>query len=201
MASSTKLGIIGIVIGFVITFGVVLVINAQPPRNIVLELPGKVHLEMVKIKAGSFMMGSPEGELGRSNNEKQHCVTLTKDFWLGKYEVTQRQWEAVMGNNPSYFWFGGENRPVELVSWNDAMKFCEKLNKMGKAPAGYMFTLPTEAQWEYACRAGTKTSLNSDENMIIEGENNKLDFIILSFVLFVKGGQNKCWRGTIRKGW
>ena len=129
-------------------------------------------LEMVKIKAGSFTMGSPEGELGRFSNEKQHRVTLTKDYWLGKYEVTQEQWKAVMGNNPSYFQKGG-NYPVEQVTWEDAKRFCDKLNERyaGKLPRGYRFDLPTEAQWEYACRAGTTTALNSGKNLSDEEYN------------------------------
>ena len=125
-----------------------------------------VKLEMVKIKAGTFMMGSPENELGRlSNDETRHRVTLTKDYWLGKYEVTQAQYEAIMGNNPAYF--KGGKRPVEQVSWNDAKDFCRKLNERyaGKLPAGYKFDLPTEAQWEYACRAGTTTALNNGTNL------------------------------------
>ncbi|MBQ4329581.1 MAG: protein kinase, partial [Lentisphaeria bacterium] len=85
-----------------------------------------VVLEMVKIKAGTFMMGSPSGEQGRDSDEVQHRVTLTRDYWLGKFEVTQAQWQAVMGNNPSYF--KSDNRPVEQVSWNDAKEFCNKLN-------------------------------------------------------------------------
>ena len=130
-----------------------------------------VVLEMVKIKAGTFTMGSPEGEKGRDNDEKQHQVTLTKDYWLGKFEVTQAQWQAVMGNNPSNF--KGDNRPVEKVSWNDAKEFCSKLNEKyaGKLPAGYKFDLPTEAQWEYACRAGTTTALNNGTNLTDEKYN------------------------------
>ncbi|MBQ4329446.1 MAG: formylglycine-generating enzyme family protein, partial [Lentisphaeria bacterium] len=102
----------------------------------------------------------------------QHRVTLTRDYWLGKFEVTQAQWQAVMGNNPSYF--KSDDRPVEQVSWNDAKEFCNKLNTIyaGKLPAGYKFDLPTEAQWEYACRAGTATSLNIGEDMRILGTNN-----------------------------
>ena len=127
-----------------------------------------VSLEMVKIKAGTFTMGSPEGELGRSRDETQHQVTLTKDYWLGKFEVTQAQYEAIMGNNPSSY--KGSNRPVEEVSWKDAKEFCNKLNERyaGKLPAGYKFDLPTEAQWEYACRAGTTTALNNGKNLTSE---------------------------------
>jgi len=130
-----------------------------------------VVLEMVKIKAGTFMMGSPEGELGRSGDETQHQVTLTKDYWLGKFEVTQAQWQAVMSNNPSHF--KGDNRPVECVRWNEAKEFCDKLNEKcaGKLPAGYKFDLPTEAQWEYACRAGTTTALNNGKNLTDEKYN------------------------------
>jgi formylglycine-generating enzyme required for sulfatase activity len=80
-------------------------------------------------------------------------VTLTKPFWLGRTEVTQRQWENVMGNNPSFF--KGKDPPVEQVSWHDASDFCQKLNAMQSTPHGWHFALPTEAQWEYACRAGT----------------------------------------------
>ena len=107
-------------------------------------------LEMIWVKHGAFMMGD-KGE--------QYQVTLTKGFYLGKYEVTQAQWERVMGNNPSNF--KGADRPVEELSWNDAVEFCKKLTEMekkaGRVPQGMSYQLPTEAQWEYACRAGTST--------------------------------------------
>ena len=113
-------------------------------------------LDLVRIHAGSFLMGSPMTEVGRSSMEMQHRVTITKGFWMGKYLVTQEQWEAVMGRNPSCFQKGGDY-PVEQVSWEDAMEFCKKLNRCDAIPKfkGYHFDLPTEAQWEYACRAGT----------------------------------------------
>jgi formylglycine-generating enzyme required for sulfatase activity len=106
------------------------------------------------------MMGSSPGEKYRADDETQHEVTLTKGFYLGKHEVTQGQWEKVMGPNPSRFkWV---TFPVETVSWDDTMLFCQKLTQMEKAagrlPEGWTYTLPTEAQWEYACRAGTKTA-------------------------------------------
>jgi formylglycine-generating enzyme required for sulfatase activity len=84
---------------------------------------------------------------------------------LGKYLVTQAQWQAVMENNPSRY--QGNNLPVESVTWDDAKSFCDKLNERyaGKLPHGYRFDLPTEAQWEYACRAGTKTALNNGKNL------------------------------------
>ena len=131
--------------------------------NLTLMLSGNVPLKLVHIHAGSFMMGSPTSESGRIDNEIQHRVTLTKDFWLGETEVTQEQYRAVMGSNPSRFSKGGKY-PVEYVSWTDAMAFCERLTKAerdnGNLPDGYEYTLPTEAQWEYACRAGTTTPFN-----------------------------------------
>jgi formylglycine-generating enzyme required for sulfatase activity len=119
-----------------------------------------VSMDMLWCKPGTFMMGSPVGEKGRKEDETQHEVILTQGFWLGKYEVTQGQWEKVMGSNPSHY--KGETLPVEKVSWDDAMEFCKKLTQMeqaaGRLPAGHIYTLPTEAQWEYACRAGTTTA-------------------------------------------
>jgi formylglycine-generating enzyme required for sulfatase activity len=107
-------------------------------------------LEMIWVEPGTFMMGD-KGE--------QHQVTLTKGFHLGKHEVTQAQWKRVMGSDPSKF--KGADRPVEEVSWDDAVEFCEKLTEMekkaGRVPEGMAYQLPTEAQWEYACRAGTTT--------------------------------------------
>lgn len=106
-------------------------------------LLGGAEMEMIWCPPGSFMMGSPETEEGRFVDEIQHRVTLTKGFWLGKTPVTQRQWMSVMGNNPSYF--KGDDLPLENVSWDECQEFCRK--------AG--LALPTEAQWEYACRAGS----------------------------------------------
>ena len=96
--------------------------------------------EFVAIRPGTFMMG----------DTTQHQVTITKGFEMGKYEVTQAQWQALMGNNPSYF--KGDNLPVENVSWNDTQEFLKKLNARND---GYRYRLPTEAEWEYAARAGT----------------------------------------------
>ncbi|MDF0556853.1 formylglycine-generating enzyme family protein [Kamptonema sp. UHCC 0994] len=105
----------------------------------------------MSIPGGSFVMGSPDTEAGRDNDEgPQHNVTVAP-FFMGKYEVTQEQYEAVMGNNPSNF--KGAKRPVEQVSWDDAVAFCQKLSQK----TGKNYRLPSEAEWEYACRAGTKT--------------------------------------------
>ena len=114
-----------------------------------ITLPGGETMEMIYVAPGSFMMGSPESEEGRRSDEKQHRVTLTKGFWLGKYEVTQKQWKSVMGNNPSQF--KGDDLPVERVYWGDCQKFIRKVNAQLNCGA----RLPTEAEWEYACRAGT----------------------------------------------
>jgi formylglycine-generating enzyme required for sulfatase activity len=109
-----------------------------------------LNLTMIWVEPGTFTMGD-KGE--------QHQVTLTKGFHLGKHEVTQAQWERVMGSDPSEY--KGADRPVEQVSWNDAVEFCKKLTEMekkaGRVPEGMTYQLPTEAQWEYACRAGTTT--------------------------------------------
>jgi len=116
----------------------------------VYDLGNGVKVELVYIPAGEFMMGSPDGE-GDSDEHPRHKVVIAKPFYMGKYPVTQEQWEAVMGNNPSYF--KGKKFPVEQVSWNDAKEFCKKLSER----LGEKLDLPSEAMWEYTCRAGTTT--------------------------------------------
>jgi formylglycine-generating enzyme required for sulfatase activity len=109
------------------------------------------------IPAGTFTMGSPTSEPGRDSDEgPQHQVTLTKPFYCGKFEVTQGQWQAVMGRNPSYLKNAGLDAPVEQVSWDDCQAFLKKLCQMEGVPEG-TYRLLTEAEWEYACRAGTQT--------------------------------------------
>ncbi|MBO4511681.1 MAG: formylglycine-generating enzyme family protein, partial [Victivallales bacterium] len=129
--------------------------------NGMVTLPGGVKLELIKVEKGEFTMGSPTTEEGRGYNETQHRVHITRHFWLGKYEVTQEQYQAVMGRNPSHF-RKGDRYPVEGVNWDDAMEFCRKLNELerqaGRLPYGYEYTLPTEAQWEYAARGGNKSN-------------------------------------------
>lgn len=134
-------------------------VPASVPRNgecRKLMLPGGVKMEMIYVAPGSFMMGSPKSEAGHENDETQHRVTLTRGYWLGKYEVTQRQWECVMGDNPSRF--QSDNRPVENVSWNDCQRFIAKVDDLTRCQFGGEARLPTEAEWEYACRAGTTTA-------------------------------------------
>jgi len=107
-----------------------------------------------------FVMGSPVSELKRSTREVQHAVKITRGFWMGKYEITQEQWQYVMGANPSRT--RGAMRPVEMVAWSDCQKFVSQLNQLGIMG---VFRLPSEAEWEYACRAGTRTMLNSGRDV------------------------------------
>jgi formylglycine-generating enzyme required for sulfatase activity len=134
------------------------------------EITNSIGMKLVRIPAGTFTMGSPEGEVGRGKGEEQHAVEITKDFSLGAHEVTQRQYQRVMGKNPSYFRVGGggmdrvrdedtDDFPVESVSWHDAVAFCEKMSALpAERKAGRRYRLPTEAEWEYACRGGDPSS-------------------------------------------
>ena len=141
-------------------------LTSAPVEGASFSIP-KLNLDMLWCKPGTFLMGSPEGEEGRADDETQHNVTLTQGFYLGKHEMTQEQWEKVMGTSPSTS--PGPTLPVEQVSWDDAIKFCEKLTQMEKAagrlPEEWVYTLPTEAQWEYACRAGTTTAYSFGDTM------------------------------------
>jgi len=140
----------------------------QNENEITITLPGGVTMELVHIPAGTFMMGSPTSERGRDSDEDLHQVTLTHGYYIGKYEVTQAQWQAVMGSNPSYFSSCGGDCPVEQVSWNDICggttgSDCTSSSFIGKLNA-YLgttkFRLPTEAEWERAARAGTQTEFS-----------------------------------------
>jgi len=111
-------------------------------------------MTFVELPPGTFEMGSPAGESDREAGEVQHRVTLSRPTWMAIHEVTQRQWFEVMGTRPSHF-AGDDERPVERVSWDDAHAFLARLSAHA---AGSRFRLPTEAEWEYACRAGTHTA-------------------------------------------
>jgi len=142
-----------------------------PEHNHTITLPNAVTVDLVWIDPGTFTMGEPcpDGawQIGDPTSDEsspiaacpQTVVTISREFWLGKTPVTQGQYRAVMGSNPSNFVEAGVDAPVEQVSWDDAMDFCQKLTEQERAaghlPEGYAYTLPTEAQWEYACRAGT----------------------------------------------
>ena len=121
------------------------------------QITNSIGMKFNLIPPGEFAMGSPESESGRQDRETEHLVRITKPFYLGVYEVTQAQYERVMGDNPSYS--KDANKPVEKVSWNDAIAFCRKLSER----EGAEFRLPTEAEWEYACRAGTTTVFSSGD--------------------------------------
>ena len=132
--------------------------NATPGAIYAEETTG---MEFVYVPGGEFQMGSPDGE-GDSNEHPQHLVKVN-GFWMGKYEVTQAQWQAVMKNNPSYF--TGADRPVEQVSWNDAQTFLQKLNAATVETHGRAsLRLPTEAEWEYAARARTQTAYSFSDD-------------------------------------
>jgi formylglycine-generating enzyme required for sulfatase activity len=130
----------------------------------------------VRIEPGPFTMGSPLLEEGRASEEVEHVVTLTRPFWLGVSEVTQGQWEAVMGTNPSHFSECGDACPVEQVSWEDAVTYLNKLSELEglepchaatfKGPACKGYRLPTEAEWEYAARGGTTSARYGDLSRI-----------------------------------
>jgi len=127
----------------------------SPPKELTIDLGKGVKLELVLIPAGEFMMGSPASDKDAFPFEKpQRRVRITKPFYLGKYLVTQEQWEAVTGSNPSRL--KGPKNPVETVSWDDCQQFLGKLNSKSAAGGG-KFQLPSEAQWEYACRARSTT--------------------------------------------
>jgi formylglycine-generating enzyme required for sulfatase activity len=117
-----------------------------------IEVKRGINVTFCWIPPGSFTMGSPTNEEGRSDNENQVEVTLSKGFWMAKTEVTQAQWEAVMGSNPSHF--KGADLPVDKVSWDDVQEFLKKINAFVGNLEREKMVLPTEAQWEYACRAG-----------------------------------------------
>jgi formylglycine-generating enzyme required for sulfatase activity len=142
--------------------------SAQSPtqatgRRRAVNLSDGVNLEMLEIPAGSFCMGSNNGI---SDEKPVHRVTVRQPFYMGKYEVTRAQWQTVMGSDLSIFKDCGGNCPIDSVSWDDAQKFINKLNENND---GFRYRLPTEAEWEYACRAGTTTefafgdSLSSDQ--------------------------------------
>ena len=145
------------------------------------------------IEPGTFLMGSSEDESRRDGDEIRHKVTLTQGFWLAETTVTQALWKVVMGDNPSHF--KGENRPVDSISWADTQHFIANMN--GMRPELQM-CLPTEAQWEYCCRAGTKTSFYF-------GGNNDLTLELINYSgkwdEFGNGGATKSVRSYAPNDW
>ena len=131
---------------------------AKPLAEAASVIINSIGMKMVLIPAGEFMMGSPNSQTDAREDEKpQHRVRITEPFYLGIYPVTQEQYERVMGINPSHC-KGDPNRPVERVSWEDASEFCGRLSALPEEKAaGHVYRLPTEAEWEHACRAGSTT--------------------------------------------
>jgi formylglycine-generating enzyme required for sulfatase activity len=139
----------------------------DPPKN----FTNSIGMKFAWIPPGTFTMGSPMEEKERENNETQHKVTLTKGFYMGVYTVTQEQWKEIMGSNPSYF-KGEKNLPVENVSWDDCQNFIKKLWKKDKKP----YRLPTEAEWEFCCRGGTKTPFHFGDTISTDQANYNGNF-------------------------
>ena len=135
--------------------------RAPTPR----QRPTAPKIEMVLIPAGTFMMGSPESEGKHISQEAPSHQVTVQSFYMGKYEVTQAQYQAVMGTNPSSF--KGDNRPVDNVSWEDAVEFCRRLSQL----TGTKYRLPSEAEWEYSCRAGTTTPFSFGPGLSSEQAN------------------------------
>ncbi len=125
-------------------------------------------MKFVLVPSGSFLMGSPPGEPGHESQEVRHRVTLTRSFWLGRTEVTQDEWRHLMGGNPSHFSALGGQSPVENVTWYDVQEFLSRLSALSP---GNRFRLPTEAEWEYACRAGTTTAYSTGERLDTDHAN------------------------------
>jgi len=140
---------------FVILFLFILVcsIRSSPAYCMLQLITNSQGMDFVLIPPGSFIMGSPEDEFQRSDNENLHKVTITRAFYIQTTEVTQEQWKKIMGDNPSKF-TGCPKCPVDSISWHDAMAFIRKLNQLEHTTK---YRLPTEAEWEYACRANTDT--------------------------------------------
>jgi formylglycine-generating enzyme required for sulfatase activity len=168
----------------------------QPKISTFTENFKDVKVEMVRLPGGSYLMGSPDSEPGRDTDEGPlHQVTVPS-FSIGKYEITQAQWQAVMGKNPSYF--KGKNLPVESVSWNDAKDFCKRLSQL----TGQEYRLPSEAEWEYACRANTTSPYAGELETMAWYGNNSGTQRIDSLAIWKEVGEdnNKYWARLKKNG-
>jgi formylglycine-generating enzyme required for sulfatase activity len=151
------------------------------------HIKNSLGMMFIWIPPGDFMMGATKEEMGRRTDEPQHRVAITRAFYLQSTEVTQGQWRAVMGRNPSFFKACGDNYPVEQVSWQDAQEFIRRLNKKEGTSA---YRLPTEAEWEYAARAGSNATLYAGDLYIVGGNETG----ILERIAWFNGnscGENK----------
>ena len=174
----------------------------RPLPPLILDLDDDIKLELIWIPPGEFIMGSPGAEYGRYADEgPQHLVKITQGFWIGRTEVTQAQWQKVMGANPSRQ--QGDDHPVEQVSWEDCTTFLEKLGTAIKEWPGQPleFALPSEAEWEYACRAGTETALNNGANLTsLMGQCPQLDRVAW-YSKAGSGGKTHPVRGKRANDW
>lgn len=174
-------------------------VTAQPK-----EVKNSIGMELTLIPAGKFLMGSPMDEAQRNDDEPQHEVTIAKPFYVGVFEVTQGQYQKIVRQSPSFFakTGGGKERikeldtsnyPVERVSWLEAVEFCKMLSAKEE---GRTYRLPTEAEWEYACRAGTKTPFHfgNDFNSNLGNING------LSYASYGKETAGPFWRSTVLQG-
>jgi len=141
-----------------------LLVGCSEADRKVVDLGDDVEMAFIWINPGTFMMGSPPNEDRRMDGEGQRKVTISRGFWLAETPTTQAQWEQIMGNNPSADDNGDRDRPVTSISWNDSVQFAERLTERmrqrGVIGSNDRFRLPTEAEWEYACRAGTTTAFS-----------------------------------------
>jgi len=146
-------------------FAMSVIVSAGDSKEMSFPLPDGSKIDMVWVEPGSFTMGSPESEQEREANEISHKVIISKGFWIGKYEVTQGQWESVMNTRPwegQVFVIKDKDHPAVYISWNHAQDFISKINRLdGKN----LYRLPTEAEWEYACRAGTTTAYSFGDDV------------------------------------
>jgi formylglycine-generating enzyme required for sulfatase activity len=162
----TRLFCLTLIVAFASDFPIHAQAKKDPPKT----FTNSIGMKFVWIPPGNFVMGSPKEEKERHPSEIQHKVTLTRGFYMGVYTVTQEEWQAVMGNNPSNI-KGEKNLPVESVSWDNCQEFIKKLRTNDRKP----YRLPTEAEWEYACRAGTTTPFHFGETISTDQANYKGD--------------------------
>ena len=181
----------GMAFGFVLCSFLFQPINAIGASS---HITNSVGIQFVHIKPGTFVMGSPRGERGREWDEDAHTVHLTKGFYMAVTEVTQGQYETVMGKNPSAFRECGKNCPVETVSWEDCQAFVDKLNRMEHTD---LYRLPTEAEWEYVCRSGSNQAFcvggvkkeNCDFSQLLDmvawycGNSGKADMVVFDLTV------------------
>jgi len=156
------------------TLALHLSLHAQEKKELPKQFTNSIGMKFVWIPPGNFVMGSPKEEKQRNDSEVQHKVTLTRGFYMGVYLVTQEQWQEVMGKNPSQF-TGEKNLPVDTVSWNECQEFIKKLQ--AKDPEKKAYRLPTEAEWEYACRAGTTTPFHFGDTISTDQANYDGNFL------------------------